>query len=101
MSGESSRHDGISSHWVHQPGGPSRRDAALTIGSREVRMVVLYFALLLVLALVQIALRWRVARLEKRYVRVASEADALLKQVGLRPGNGNRADPLSSARQQF
>ena len=64
-------------------------------------MVVLYLALLLVLALVQILLRWRVARLEKRYVRVASEADALLKQVGMRPGNGNRPDPLTSARQQF
>lgn len=64
-------------------------------------MVVLYLALLLVLALVQVALRWRVARLEKRYVEVASEADALLKQVGMRPGNGNRFDPLTSARQQF
>ena len=64
-------------------------------------MVVLYLALLLVLALVQVALRWRVSRLEKRYVKVASEADALLKQVGLRPGNGTRFDPLTSARQQF
>ena len=64
-------------------------------------MVVLYLALLLVLALVQVALRWRVSRLEKRYVEVASEADALLKQVGLRPGNGTRFDPLTSARQQF
>ena len=64
-------------------------------------MVVLYLALLLVLALVQLVLRWRVARLEKRFVRVASEADALLKQVSTRPGNSNRVDPLVSARQQF
>jgi hypothetical protein len=64
-------------------------------------MVVLYLALLLVLALVQVALRWRVSRLEKRYVKVASEADTLLKQVGMRPGNGSRFDPLTSARQQF
>ena len=64
-------------------------------------MVVLYSALLLVLALVQLALRWRVARLEKHYVEVAKEADALLKQVGFRPGNGSRHDPLTSARQQF
>ena len=62
-------------------------------------MVVLYLALLLVLGLVQVLLRWRVSRLEKRYVRVASEADTLLKQVVLRPGN--RPDPLVSARQQF
>lgn len=64
-------------------------------------MVVLYLALLLVLGLVQVLLRWRVSRLEKRYVRVASEADALLKQVVLRPGNCNRPDPLVAARQQF
>ena len=64
-------------------------------------MVVLYLALLLVLGLVQVLLRWRVSRLEKRYVRVASEADALLKQAALRPGNSNRVDPLASARQQF
>ena len=64
-------------------------------------MVVLYLALLLVLALVQVLLRWRVSRLEKRYARVASEADTLLKQVSLRPGNSNRVDPLVSARQQF
>ena len=64
-------------------------------------MVVLYLALLLVLGLVQVLLRWRVSRLEKRYVRVASEADTLLKQVVLRPGNCNRLDPLVSARQQF
>jgi len=64
-------------------------------------MVVLYLALLLVLALVQVLLRWRVSRLEKRYVRVASDADALLKQVGMRPGNASRVDPLTSARQQF
>ena len=64
-------------------------------------MVVLYLALLLVLGLVQVLLRWRVSRLEKRYVRVASEADTLLKQVATRPGNSNRVDPLTSARQQF
>ena len=64
-------------------------------------MVVLYLALLLVLGIVQILLRWRVSHLEKRYVRVASEADALLKQVALRPGNSHRVDPLTSARQQF
>ena len=64
-------------------------------------MVVLYLALLLVLALVQVVLRWRVARLEKRYARVAAEADGLLKQVSLRPGNSSRPDPLVTARQQF
>ena len=64
-------------------------------------MVVLYLALLLVLGLVQLLLRWRVSSLEKRYARVATEADTLLKQVAMRPGNSNRVDPLVSARQQF
>ena len=64
-------------------------------------MVVLYLSLLLVLGLVQLLLRWRVSRLEKRYARVASEADTLLKQVSMRPGNSSRVDPLVSARQQF
>lgn len=63
-------------------------------------MVVLYVSLVIVLALVQVVLRWRVGRLEKRFVRVAVESDALVKQTTLRPGN-NKPDPLALARQQF
>ena len=64
-------------------------------------MVVLYVSLLVVLALLQVAVRWRVKRLERRYVRVAAEADALLKLSGQRAGHNSKADPFTAARQQF
>ena len=102
MSDGSSCHDGIAFGYESpRLGRPSESDGTLTIDSREVPMVVLYLSLLLVLGLVQLLLRWRVSRLEKRYARVASEADTLLKQVSMRPGNSSRVDPLVSARQQF
>jgi hypothetical protein len=62
-------------------------------------MLVLYVAVLIALAFVQLALRWRVGRLERRFIRVAAAADALLKQSGVRGGN-NRADPFVALRQQ-
>ena len=62
-------------------------------------MLVLYVALLLVFALVQVVLRWRVGRLERRFIRVAADADQLLKQSTLRGGT-NRVDPFVSIRQQ-
>jgi hypothetical protein len=62
-------------------------------------MLVLYVALFVLLALVQVALRWRVGRLERRFIKVAAQADALLKQSHVRTGN-NRADPFVALRQQ-
>ncbi|MFO0843489.1 MAG: hypothetical protein U0797_13990 [Gemmataceae bacterium] len=64
-------------------------------------MSVLYVSLLIALALVQLLLRLRVNRLEKRYVRVATEAHALLNKSGTRRGNSNQADPLTAARAQY
>jgi hypothetical protein len=64
-------------------------------------MLLLYVTLLIELFLVQRLLRWRVARLEKRFDRVAAEADALVKQSQTRGGNTNRPDPLVGARQQY
>jgi hypothetical protein len=64
-------------------------------------MLPVYLSLLLVLALTQLLVRWRVARLEKRYARVAAEADALLKASSYRGGNCHRPDPLAAARQQY
>jgi hypothetical protein len=63
-------------------------------------MLVLYVSLLVALALVQVVLRWRVRRLERRFVRVAAEADTLLKHTGQRGGT-NRTDPFLAARQQY
>jgi len=62
-------------------------------------MLVVYVAVLVLLALVQVALRWRVARLERRFIKVAAQADALLKQSHVRTGT-NRADPFVALRQQ-
>jgi hypothetical protein len=64
-------------------------------------MSVLYVCLLVVLALAQLVLRARVNRLEKRYVRVATEAHALLNKSGARRGNSNQTDPLTAARVQY
>src|SRR4051794_30384471 len=63
-------------------------------------MLLLYVLVLSLLALLQVLVRWRVARLERRYARVAADADALLKASAVRPGNG-RSDPLLCARQQY
>lgn len=64
-------------------------------------MLILYLALLLELAVVGRLVRWRVARLERRYAKVAAEAEALLKQAQTRGGNTNRPDPLTGARVQY
>jgi hypothetical protein len=64
-------------------------------------MSVFYVSLLVSLALVQLLLRLRVNRLEKRYVRVATEAHALLNKNGTRRGNSNQTDPLTAARVQY
>jgi hypothetical protein len=63
-------------------------------------MSVLYVAVLISLALLHLLVRFRAARLEKRYARTAAAADALVKESGTRGGT-NRADPYRSARQQY
>jgi hypothetical protein len=64
-------------------------------------MMILYFVLLAALAVVQLLLRWRAAGLERRYLRLATEADALVKAANTRGGNTNKPDPCQSARQQY
>jgi hypothetical protein len=63
-------------------------------------MLLVYVSLLMLLALVQVVLRWRVARLERRYIHVSALADDLLKKTAVRGGN-NRADPFVAVRQQY
>jgi hypothetical protein len=64
-------------------------------------MILMYSALLLVLGVVKFVIGRRVKSLEKKYARVAKEADALLKQHGYREGNSNRIDPYVTAKRQY
>ena len=64
-------------------------------------MVVLYLFARLFLGFFHLLVKGRVARLEKRYVRSAAEADALLKASAQRGGNSNRPDPFVAARTQY
>jgi hypothetical protein len=64
-------------------------------------MIVLYLALLLLLVALHLFVRWRAWSLERRFVRVAADADKLVKQSSYRGGNSNRPDACSAARQQY
>jgi hypothetical protein len=64
-------------------------------------MIFLYTCLLLLLAGAHFLTRRRVRALEKKYTRIASEADELLRKGQFRCGNGNRQDPYQNARQQY
>ncbi len=64
-------------------------------------MIFLYTALLLLVGVVYFLIQRRVAALEKKYTRVAKEADALLRQGAFREGNSNRQDPYQSAKRQY
>jgi hypothetical protein len=64
-------------------------------------MLIVYAAVLFLLGVIQFMLRRRVARLEKVHTRYAGEAEALLKQVSFREGNGNRPDPYQAAKRQY
>lgn len=64
-------------------------------------MIVLYLLLLALLAALQLLLRWRASALERCYIQVSAEADALLKQSSTRGGNTNKPDPYQAARQQY
>jgi hypothetical protein len=64
-------------------------------------MIFVYLFLLLLLMGAQRWLKRRVASLEKKYVRVAKEADALVRQPVYRDGNGNRSDPYQVAKRQY
>jgi hypothetical protein len=64
-------------------------------------MIFLYTFLLLFLGIVKALIDRRVARLERKYARVAMAADALLHQPVFREGNSNRSDPCQTAKRQF
>ena len=66
-------------------------------------MIFLYTLVLLLLGSAYFLCKRRVASLEKKYTRVAKEADALVRQPSYREGNSGRlaADPYSLAKRQY
>jgi hypothetical protein len=65
-------------------------------------MILLYIVLLVVLVLARGLVRRRVAALERRYARAASDADEKLrKSAVVKDGNGARADPVLVAKRQY
>jgi hypothetical protein len=64
-------------------------------------MILVYLSLFLFLGLLRLLIAVRVRLLERKYVRAAAEAQALLQQPVYREGNGRHADPSKSAKQQF
>ena len=64
-------------------------------------MIFLYTLVLLLLGSAYFLCKRRVASLEKKYTRVAKEADALVRHPAYRETNGNRADPYQAAKRQY
>ena len=64
-------------------------------------MILMYSALLFVLGVAKFLIGRRVKSLEKKYARVAKEADALVKQSGYKDGNSSRTDPVLTAKRQY
>jgi hypothetical protein len=65
-------------------------------------MIFLYTLVLLLLGSAYFLCKRRVASLEKKYTRVAKEADALVRQPNYREGNSGRlSDPCAAAKRQF
>jgi hypothetical protein len=64
-------------------------------------MIFLYSALIVVLLLAKFLIGLRVKSLERKYARVAGEADGLVKQSSFKEGNGSRVDPYVTAKRQY
>ena len=64
-------------------------------------MILLYTSLVVVLAVVKFLVASRARSLEKKYARVAKEADNLIRQPLFREGNSSRIDPYASAKRQY
>jgi hypothetical protein len=64
-------------------------------------MIFLYTILVVLFGAAHFLLKRRAAALEKKYTRVAKEADTLLRQTSLREGNSSRADPYQAAKRQY
>jgi hypothetical protein len=64
-------------------------------------MILVYTLLLALLATASFLIGRRAARLERKYYRAAEAADRVLRATPTRPGNGNKADVCTVAKQQY
>src|SRR2546421_4243096 len=64
-------------------------------------MIFLYSLVLFLLGTTHFLLRRRVTSLERKYARVAREADNLVRQPSYRESNNNRSDPYLTAKRQY
>jgi hypothetical protein len=64
-------------------------------------MIFLYTMLLLLVGVVYFLSKRRAAALEKKYSKVAKDADELLRKSNYRDGNSNRQDPYQNAKRQY
>jgi hypothetical protein len=64
-------------------------------------MIFLYSSLVFVLGVAKFLIGRRVKVLEKKYARVAKEAEALVKQPTFKEGNSSRVDPYLVAKRQY
>jgi hypothetical protein len=64
-------------------------------------MIFVYTLLLVALGAAHFLVKRRTAALEKKFIRVARQADAVLRLSGTRPGNCNRHDAYEAAKRQY
>jgi hypothetical protein len=64
-------------------------------------MLILYTFVLLLLGVAKFLTSRRVTALERKYGRVAKQADKLLRETGFREGNSGRVDPYQAAKRQY
>jgi hypothetical protein len=64
-------------------------------------MILLYTLAVLLLGVAAFLVRYRVRGLERKYYRVATEADRLAKDLPYRQGNTGRPDPYQTARRHY
>jgi hypothetical protein len=64
-------------------------------------MIFLYTLLLVALGVTHFLVKRRAAGLEKKFVRVARQADAVLRLAATRPGNCSRHDAYEAAKRQY
>jgi hypothetical protein len=64
-------------------------------------MIVFYSLVVMLFGIAARITSWRAGRMERRFVRFATRADELAKELSRRGGNTSHPDPLASARRQY